>query len=129
MGEALETDVPGSIRATILTLASDMWVRGFGQLLYSVQTGKSGFEKLLGMPIFDWLAQHPEEASMFSETMIGIHGGEPPAIAAAYDFSGLTKIVDVGGATGNLLTTILARYPKHAAFSTICRMSFATRRR
>ena len=112
VGEALKTDVPGSMRATILTLASDMWVRGFGQLLYSVQTGKSGFEKLLGMPIFDWLAQHPEEASMFSETMIGIHGGEPPAIAAAYDFSGLTTIVDVGGATGNLLTTILARYPE-----------------
>ena len=111
VGEALKTDVSGSMRATILTLASDMWVRGVGQLLYSVQTGKSGFEKMLGMPIFDWLAQHPEEASMFSETMIGIHGGEPPAIAAAYDFSGLTTIVDVGGATGNLLTTILVHYP------------------
>jgi hypothetical protein len=49
----------------------------------------------------------PEEASLFSETMVGIHGGEPPAIAAAYDFSDLKTIVDVGGATGNLLTTIL----------------------
>jgi hypothetical protein len=41
---------------------------------------------------------NPEEASLFSETMI--HGAEPPAVAAAYDFSASTTIVDVGGATG-----------------------------
>jgi hypothetical protein len=43
--------------------------------------------------------------------MVGIHGGEPPAVAAAYDFSGLKTIVDVGGATGDLLTTVLGRNP------------------
>jgi hypothetical protein len=112
LGEALRSGAPGAARPTILTMASDWWMRGFGQLLYSVQTGKPGFEKHLGMPIFDWLAQHPDEASMFSETMVGFHGAEPPAIAAAYDFSGLRTIVDVGGATGNLLTAILARYPQ-----------------
>ena len=64
------------------------------------------------MPIFDWLAKHPEEASLFSETMVSFHGAEPAAVAAAYDFSRLTTIVDVGGATGNLLTTILDKYPE-----------------
>ena len=112
LGEALKTGAPGSARATILTVASEWWVRGFGQMLYSVETGKSGFEKSLGMPIFDWLANHPEDASLFSETMIGVHGAEPAAVAAAYDFSGLTTIVDVGGATGHLLTTILGSYPE-----------------
>jgi hypothetical protein len=111
LGDALKTGAPGSARATILTLASDWWMRGFGHLLYSVETGKSGFEKSLGMPIFDWLKKHPEEASMFSETMVGVHGAELPAVVAAYDFSGLTTIVDVGGATGNLLATVLASYP------------------
>ena len=111
LGDALKTGAPGSARASILTIASDWWVRGFGHLPYSVETGKSGFEKSLGMPVFDWLANNPEEASLFSETMIGVHGAEPPAVAAAYDFSDLTTIVDVGGATGNLLTTILASYP------------------
>jgi O-methyltransferase domain len=80
-------------------------------LLYSVKTGKSGFEKSLGMPIFDWLANHPEEASLFNETMVGVHGADAPAVATAYDFSGLATVVDVGGGTGNLLTTILANYP------------------
>jgi hypothetical protein len=61
--------------------------------------------------MFDWLAKNPKDASLFSETMIGVHGAEPAAVAAAYDFSGLTTIVDVGGATGNLLTTILDTHP------------------
>ena len=61
---------------------------------------------------FDWLAKSPRDASLFSETMIGFHGAEPAAVAAAYDFSGLTTIVDVGGATGNLLTTILGSQPR-----------------
>ena len=112
LGEALKKGAPGSARASILTIASDWWVRGFGELQYSVQTGKSGFEKSLGMPIFDWLAKHPDVASLFSETMIGFHGEEPAAIAAAYDFSGVGTLADVGGASGHLLATVLGRNPK-----------------
>jgi hypothetical protein len=47
---------------------------------------------------------------LFSETMVGFHGAEPPAVAAAYDFSGLRSIVDIGGATGNMLAHILQRH-------------------
>lgn len=49
----------GSARGAILTVASDWWVRGSAHLLYSVETGKSGFEKSLGMAVFDWLEKHP----------------------------------------------------------------------
>src|SRR5262245_17611935 len=111
LGEALKTGAPGSARASILTLASDWWVRGFAELPYSIETGKSGFEKALGMPIFDWLGRDPEAASLFSETMIGFHGEETPAVAVAYDFSKLATLVDVGGASGHLLATVLARHP------------------
>ncbi len=110
LGLALKSGAPGSARASILTLASDWMSHGWGHLLYSVQTGKSGFDQSLGMPFFDWLAKHPEKVSLFSETMVGIHGAEPAAVSAAYDFSGFSTIVDVGGATGHLLTTVLGRY-------------------
>jgi O-methyltransferase domain/Dimerisation domain len=126
LGDALKTGAPGSARATVLTFASDWWVHGFGHLLYSVKTGKSGFEKSLGMPLFDWLSNNPEEASLFNETIVGVHGAQVPAVAAAYDFSGLRTIVDVGGGTGHLLTTILANTPNHVASCSISRMSFAT---
>ena len=94
LGEALKKNAPGAARATVLTLASDWCANGFGELLYSVQTGKSGVEKYLGMPIFDWFGKNPEMASLFSETMVGFHGAEPAAVVAAYDFSGMKTIVD-----------------------------------
>jgi alkyl hydroperoxide reductase subunit AhpC/SAM-dependent methyltransferase len=112
LGEALRTNAPGAARATALTLAGDWCANGFGELLYSVQTGRSGVEKYLGMPFFDWLGRDPEMVSLFSETMVGFHGAEPAAVSAAYDFTKLKTIVDVGGATGNLLTTVLSRAPE-----------------
>ena len=111
LGEALKSNAQGAARSAILTLASPWITSGWERLLESVQTGRPGLEQALGMPIFDWLAKHPEEASLFSETMVSFHGAEPAAVAAAYDFSGLTTIVDVGGATGNLLAAVLEKHP------------------
>lgn len=110
LGAALRTGAPGSARSSVLTLGSPWFVAAFEQLMHSLQTGGTGFEKAMGMPIFDYLGQHPEEASMFSETMVGFHGAEPPAVAEAYDFSDFGTVVDVGGATGNMLAAILARH-------------------
>jgi hypothetical protein len=110
LGEALKTGAPGAARATILTFGGDLMTETWRHVVYSVQTGKPAVDKAVGMPIFDWLAKHPAEASLFGETMIGFHGAEPAAIAAAYDFSKLGTIIDVGGGTGNLLTTILGAH-------------------
>ena len=112
LGEGLKTGSPGSVRASVLIMAGDLCTKSMDHLLYSVQTGKTGFEKAFSMPLFEWLASHPTEASMFSETMVGLHGEEPAAVAAAHDFSEFETIIDVGGATGNLLTTILGRHPE-----------------
>jgi len=111
LGEAMKSDAPGAARATILTLAGPMFWKAFGEYMYSLETGKTGFEKAFEMPVFDYLAKHPEDAANFVQTMIGVHGDEPPTIVAAYDFSGVGTVVDVGGSSGNLLDAILKRYP------------------
>jgi hypothetical protein len=110
-GEALKSDAPGSARSTLLMTGSSWVGSGFANLLHSLQTGRPGFEKAQGMPFFEYLAQHPDDASVFSDAMIGIHGAEPSAVAAAYDFSMFRTVVDVGGASGNMLAAILARHP------------------
>jgi len=112
LGATLKKDAPGAARSTVLTMASPWAWQSFGEFEYSLQTGKPAMDKVSGMNIFEFLAQRPEEAAMFSESMVGIHGGEPPAVAAAYDFSAVGTIVDVGGATGNMLAHILSRYPQ-----------------
>jgi hypothetical protein len=110
LGETLRTGMPGSVRSSVLTLAGELVTKSVGELHYSIKTGKPAFEKVFGMPPFEWLAKHPVEASMFSETMVGFHGAEPAAVAKAYDFSQFDTVVDIGGATGNLLTAILSRH-------------------
>jgi hypothetical protein len=111
LGAALKTNAPGSVRSALLVLGSDWMARAWDHFIYSLETGETGMEKGCGVPIFAYLAQHPEEASLFSETMVAVHGAEPPAVAAAYNFSDFGAVVDVGGATGNMLAAILARYP------------------
>ncbi len=116
LSEPLQSYVPGSVRTSVLLIAGDIFSRSLNSLLYSVQTGKKAFDKEFGSPIFDWLGSHPQEASMFSDLMIGFHGPETPAVAAAYDFSGFSTIADIGGATGNMITTILAKTPGSKGF-------------
>jgi hypothetical protein len=110
LGEALKSDAPGSARSTLIAFCGPAFWRSWEEILHSLATGQTGFEKAWGMPIFDYLAQHPDEASHFSQAMVGFHGAEPPAVAEAYDFSGVDTVVDVGGATGNMLAAILARH-------------------
>ena len=111
LGAALKKDAAGSAHATILVLtgmAGDLW----RNLLQSLKTGEPAPEKVWGKPLFDYIAERPELASAFSETMIGFHGQEPAAVAAAYDFDAFRSIVDVGGASGNMLVHVLQRHKK-----------------
>jgi O-methyltransferase domain/Dimerisation domain len=112
LGEALRADTPGSVRSSVLTVAGPLFTKSAGELHYSIKTGKTAFEKVFGMPLFEWLAKHPVEASMFSDTMVGLHGAEPEAVAKAYDFSQFETVVDIGGSTGNLLAAILSHHRK-----------------
>jgi len=110
LGAALQKDAPGAAYSTVMTLASPWFLKASEQLLHTVQTGETGFEAAFGVPFFDYVAQDPERVFRFSETMVGVHGAEPAAVAAAYDFSKFETIMDVGGATGNMLAAILTRH-------------------
>lgn len=110
LGEALQAGAPGAARSTLIAFCGPAFWRSWEEILHSLETGEAGFDKAWGMPVFDYLAQHPEEAAHFSEAMVGFHGAEPPAVAQAYDFSAAGTVVDVGGATGNMLAAILSRH-------------------
>jgi hypothetical protein len=110
LGEALRSDAPGAARATLLSFGSPSFSRAWEHMTYSLETGKSGFTEAHGMPLFDYLARHADEAALFSQAMIGLSSAEVPAVADGYDFSVFDTIVDVGGATGHVLAEILCRH-------------------
>ena len=112
LGASLQTGAPGAARSTILALAGKWSWAIWSEFPYSVETGKAGTEKALGESLFDFLGKHPEEAGYFNDAMIGFHGQEPQAVAAAFDFSDVGKLVDVGGGTGTLLMAVLRAHPE-----------------
>jgi ubiquinone/menaquinone biosynthesis C-methylase UbiE len=109
IAELLRSDTPGSLRAT--ACSSELTFVAFGELLYSVQTGRPGFDKAFGMPLFTYLAAHPEEAKIFDEGLAGFREQAGAAMLQVCDFSAVEKVVDVGGGTGTLLVALLAEYP------------------
>ena len=75
-------------------LGSDWVSAAFAHIVYSVETGRTGMEKAWGMPIFDYLAQHPEDAPLFSEAMVGFHGAETSAVVRFEDDGTATVVKD-----------------------------------
>jgi hypothetical protein len=110
LAQTLRSDHPESLRAFALMIVDDYNWSTWGALEHSVRTGKSAFEHCHGAPVFPWLREHPEKEKMFSASLASLSVMENAAIARAYAFGKLDRIVDVGGAQGHLLTTILRSY-------------------
>ncbi|QEF98372.1 Multifunctional cyclase-dehydratase-3-O-methyl transferase TcmN [Stieleria maiorica] len=111
LAELLRSDVPGSQRSMALMMGEEHFL-AWGNLADAVQTGDNAYEKVVGQPIFEHLAQHPEKAQIFDAAMTGIHGRETSAILDAYDFAGIDTLADIGGGNGSKLTAILQKYPQ-----------------
>ncbi len=110
LAECLRSDVPGSLWAMAI-MRGEWQYEAWGRLLHSIQTGQSAFEKLYGMPLFEFFAQNPEKGQLFDAAMTGVHGRETAAMLDAYDFSGIRTLADIGGGNGSVLTVVLKKYP------------------
>ncbi|MES2791140.1 MAG: methyltransferase [Planctomycetota bacterium] len=110
VGQYLRKDIPGSLNALAI-MAGEEHFRSWGDLLYSVQTGLPAFDKIYGMPVFDFLSQNAEQATVFDAAMVSVHGRETSAVLDAYDFSGIQTVADVGGGNGSVLIATLQRHP------------------
>lgn len=110
MGQLLRSGVPGSQRAMAI-MAGEEHYHAWGELLFSLQTGTPGFNKVFGQPIFEYLSKHPAQAAVFDAAMVSIHGRETAATLDAYDFSSINTLADIGGGNGSVLAAALGKYP------------------
>lgn len=111
LGAGLRADVPGSRRASILFLLNESHWRPWGHLLHTVQTGENAFAHAHGAPLFEYLAENPEVASLFNAGMAGNSPAHARLVATRYDFSEMKLVVDVAGGRGRLLSTVLEYNP------------------
>lgn len=111
LAEYLRSDVALSVRSLAVLYGEEWLWRAYGQMLHSVRTGQPAFEQVHGEPLFDYLSGRTEAAAQFDEAMSGYSAQEADAILAAYDFSTVTRLVDVGGGHGTLQAALLHTYP------------------
>lgn len=111
LSETLSTG-PGSIRAFAMTELGEEHYPAWGELLYSVRTGKIGFDKAFGEPVWEFFSKHPENAQIFNDAMSALTAAANESIHGAYDFAAIKTIVDAGGGHGGLITGILERNPQ-----------------
>jgi hypothetical protein len=113
LGTLLQESSPTSLRATTLWWGKHLWPV-WGNLLYSVRTGRSARTLLLGTEGFAHLEKDPEAAATFYRLTVEMTRQTAELLLQAYDFAGLARIVDVGGGHGELLARILRANPDAA---------------
>ncbi|HEY1268910.1 MAG TPA: methyltransferase [Candidatus Binatia bacterium] len=112
LAECLQTGAPGSMRTRAIFWGEEWVWRPWGDLVYSVQSGRPAFDRIYGTNAFDFFARNPEAAEIFQQTMLAQAAWEAAAVVAAYDFSPLRTIVEVGCGDGSLLAAMLQANPR-----------------
>src|ERR671934_863248 len=111
LGDTLRSDAPGSVRNFAITeTAPGHWLP-WGRLPESVRSGRPQAREALGMGLFEWYAQNPEEAGFFNAAMGNLSALAASELVRVYDFSAVRTVADVGGAHGVLLTAVLRANP------------------
>lgn len=101
--QTMRASHPQTIRPFLLHDDETRW-NSFGNLGYSVATGKASFDMLYGQDYFAHLKQNLELSQRFNDAMTIISAEEDALIAKSIPFKGV--VADIGGGTGQLINKI-----------------------
>lgn len=99
-------DTPGSLREFLLYFHKDWAWSVWNELLYAVKTGQSAMRHVHGMGFWQYVDKHPEDLRMVNVGTDQFSTLLNPFLLAAYDFSALRSLTDIGGGLGNFLCQI-----------------------
>ncbi|MBP2471522.1 hypothetical protein JOF53_000394 [Crossiella equi] len=110
LANALRTDLSGSLRPFVLHTLGTQY-QAWGELGHTVRTGQEAFSKAMGMPVWQYHAEHPEVNSLLNQVMSRESEAMTEELLTGHDFGPYRTVADIGGGQGALLTGILARHP------------------
>lgn len=109
-GTHLAANSRRSLKAFVL-LEGGMIRHAWDDLFESIRTGRTAAE-LAGRTVQEHFANAAKQsAGLFNEAMSSITRMAVSDLLAAYDFSGIGTLTDVGGGLGELMIGILRKYP------------------
>ena len=80
--------------------------------LHCVKTGDTAWKTISGGNWISWLQSNSEWNSLFNKMMTAFSTLHLTGVLEAYDFSYASRIVDVGGGHGKIISEILKRNPR-----------------
>src|SRR5579883_3523825 len=111
LGDLLRADAPDSVRMGAIVSTEEWLWRAYGHFTHAVRTGEPGFLAGHGCGFWEYLDRHPEDAAAFNAHMSQSVALRAAAFARGYDFSGVERLVDVGGGHGVLMRAVLEAHP------------------
>jgi hypothetical protein len=111
--EFLRGDTPGSLRDAVKFLGQDWHWQVWGELPYSIKTGKPAFDHLFGQGLFDFYLD-PEMAKIASNSKASISSRASDSLLANYDFSTTDLVVELGifAGAGSTIIPLLTANPQ-----------------
>ncbi|WUH98267.1 methyltransferase [Spirillospora sp. NBC_00431] len=113
VGMLLSDDHPARQRAWLdLQGAVGRADLAFLRLLDSVRTGRPAYETTYGRPFWADLSAVPSLGESFDELMATDEEAATAALVAAYDWSAVRHMLDMGGAPGAMLKAVMRAAPR-----------------
>ncbi|MBE9248419.1 methyltransferase [Dolichospermum sp. LEGE 00240] len=112
ISEYLQSDIPGSLRYLAIMHGEEWFWSGLAEMYRSVKEGKPGISYVYPVNSYwEYLVQNPEPKAICDRGMLDVTKNLYKSFIKSYDFSSFTKVVDIGGGTGNLISSILKANP------------------
>jgi O-methyltransferase domain/Dimerisation domain len=112
LGEALRSDYAHN---HALFLAAPYAFRSLAGLEETLVTGRPSFETIEGKKFYQFLAENPEASTAYHAAVNASSAKVAAGVLSAYDFSGVRRLVDVGGGQGHFLRELLLGCPELSA--------------
>ena len=111
-GEFLKRETEGSLHSAALFFGGERGAKVDELFLHCVKTGDTAWKTISGGNWISWLQSNSEWNSLFNMMMTAFSTLHLTGVLEAYDFSYASRIVDVGGGHGKIISEILKRYPR-----------------
>ncbi|TCC63084.1 methyltransferase [Kribbella pittospori] len=111
LGTTLRTGTPTSIHALMTMLWGPEAWSAWGELLWTVRTGETGWSRAHGMTWIDFYNRRPEASANFNKAMSQHTRAAAPALIEAAQLDRFRTCVDIGGGDGTLLAEMLQAQP------------------
>jgi len=108
LGEILTEKHPKSLKYASLMWGDEHYT-AMSSLIDALRTYKPQFEKIFGVPFFDYCIKNKEKGEIYNKAMKE-YNFDYDEIISLYDFSNTSRLLDVGGGAGGLLSKILSKF-------------------